>query len=250
MQKKEVNNNMLPIDISEHGYLVDRVIKISVGGTVIIGVVSFAILFYILWRFRRSKNPTPLQDVPPLLKKVVYIDFVMIVFDLILLFVSTYAWFIFFIRPVDKIKKEVVDKGEKFVEVKVIGRQFFWTFQYPGKDGKFGTSDDFNLGNVLVVPENHYVFVKLTSGDTLHSLFIPNVRIKYDAIPGRETHLWFKPAKTGVYEIACAELCGEMHYRMKAYLVVLSEKDYKKWIEEAPYEVSVLKDFEEKFAKK
>jgi len=78
---------------------------------------------------------------------------------------------------------------------------------------------------------------------SIHSLFIPNVRVKYDAIPGKETHLWFKPTKSGKYEIACAEICGEMHYRMKAYLVVLSEEDYKKWIENAPYEVSVLKDF-------
>lgn len=226
---------MLPQDISQHGYLVDRVIKLSIWGIVVVGIISFFIVFYILYKFRRTKNPFPLSDVPSGLKKVIFIDYVMIVFDLILLFISTWAWFFFFVRPVERIKKEVQEKGEKFVEVRVIGRQFFWTVEYPGKDGIFGTQDDFKLGNLLVVPEGYNVFVKLTSGDVLHSFFIPNVRIKYDAIPGRETHLWFKPVKVGKYEIACAELCGAMHYRMKGYLVVLKEQDYLKWLDSAPF---------------
>ncbi len=226
---------MLPVNISADGHLIDLVLKISIGGGIVIGIVSFAIVLYMIFKFRRSKNPFPLQDVPPLLKKVIYIDFAMIIFDLVLLVASSYAWAYFYIRPIDKIKKEALQKGENYVEVNVIGRQFFWTFIYPGEDGKFGTSDDFKLANVLVVPKNYYVFLKMTSGDTLHSLFIPNVRMKYDTIPGRTTYVWFKPTAEGQYDIACAELCGSMHYSMKGIMIVMEEEKYKEWIKNPIY---------------
>lgn len=235
---------MLPVDISAHGYIIDRVIKIVIIGIVIIGIVSFAILIYMLVAFRRSKNPYPMQDVPPLLKKVVYIDFIMIIFDIIILVVSSYAWIFFFVRPTDKIKKEIVEKGEKYIDVRVIGRQYFWTFHYPGKDGKFDTADDFKLANLLVVPENTNVFVEITAKDVIHSFFVPSARMKYDAIPGRKTHVWFKPTKAGEYEIVCAELCGAMHYNMKAILKVLPQEEYERWLNEAPYLAE--KDFDVK----
>jgi len=226
---------MMPENISAYGHLIDRVINVILWGSIIIGGFSFLIVFYILYRFRRSANPNPLPDVPSSLKKVVYIDFVMIVFDIIILVVSTYVWVFFFVRPADAIKKDIVAKGEKYVEVKVIGRQFFWTFIYPGKDGKFGTNDDFKLANLLVVPEGYNVFLYMTAGDVIHSFFIPNARMKYDTIPGRQTHIWFKPEKTGEYEIACAELCGAYHYAMKGILKVVPEDEYKKWLEKAPF---------------
>lgn len=221
---------MLPVDISSHGYLVDRVIKIVLIGIVIIGIFSFSVLIYMLWAFRRTKNPNPLPDVPPLLKKVVLIDYAMIVFDILLLVISSYAWIFFFVRPADKIKQEIVRKGENYIDVKAIGRQYFWTFHYPGKDGKFGTSDDFKLGNLLVVPQNSNIFVEVESKDVLHSFFVPSARMKYDAIPGRKTRVWFKPVQVGEYEIVCAELCGAMHYNMKAILKVLPPQEYEDWL--------------------
>lgn len=221
---------MLPADISAHGYLVDRVIKVVFGGIIIVGIISFSILIYMLLAYRRSKNPNPLTEVPSSLKKVVLIDYVMIVFDIILLIISSYAWIYFFVRPADKIKQEIVKKGEKYVHVKAIGRQYFWTFHYPGKDGEFNTSDDFKLGNLLIVPQDVNVFVEIESKDVLHSFFIPSARMKYDAIPGRKTRVWFKPVQTGEYEIVCAELCGAMHYNMKAILKILPESEYREWL--------------------
>ncbi len=227
---------MLPVDISEHGKLIDLVIKISVGGGIIVGIISFLIVFYIIARFRRGRNPFPLPDVPAGLKRVILIDYIMIIFDIVLLVASSYAWVFFFVRPIESVKKEVIENGEKFVEVRVIGRQFFWTFWYPGKDGKFDTRDDFKLANLLVVPKDTNVFLDITSGDVLHSFFVPNARLKYDAIPGRWTHIWFKPTEEGEFEIACAELCGAMHYKMKALMRVLQEEEYKRWFDNAPYQ--------------
>ncbi|MCS7212688.1 MAG: cytochrome c oxidase subunit II [Candidatus Calescibacterium sp.] len=232
---------MLPADISAYGYLVDRVINISIGGIIIVGVISFAILIYMLIAFSKSKNPHPLSEVPPLLKKVVLIDYVMIIFDILLLVISSYAWFFFFIRPTDKIKKEIVQKGEDYIEVRVIGRQYFWTFHYPGKDGRFGTADDFKLGNLMIVPQDTNVFVEIESKDVLHSFFIPSARMKYDAIPGRKTHLWFKLVEAGEYEIVCAELCGAMHYNMKAVLRVVPKNEFKNWLEQ-PYNFAERKN--------
>ncbi len=226
---------MMPEDISAYGYLIDRVLNVILWGSIIIGGFSFLIAIYILVKFRSSANPNPLSDVPSGLKKVVYVDLIMVIFDVIILAVSTYVWIFFFVRPADAVKKDVIEKGEKYVEVRVIGRQFFWTFEYPGKDGKFGTKDDFKLANVLVVPEGYNVFLYMTAGDVLHSFFIPNARLKYDTIPGRRTHIWFKPMKRGEYEIACAELCGAYHYAMKGILKILPEENYKKWLEEAPF---------------
>ena len=222
---------MVPLkDVSQYGYLVENVINISVGGGIIIGIISFAIAIYIVVRFRRSKNPQPLKEIPGWLRKVIYIDVVMIVFDLLLMVISTYGWVNLFVRDPEEIKRQILSEGKPYVEVKVTGRQFFWTFTYPGKDGKFQTNDDFKLANVLVVPEGSYVFLDMSAGDVIHSFFVPNVRMKYDTIPSRSTYIWFQVLEKGEYEVACAELCGALHYKMRAIVKVLPKEEYEKWL--------------------
>jgi cytochrome c oxidase subunit 2 len=79
---------------------------------------------------------------------------------------------------------------------------------------------------------NKDVVIRLRSQDVIHSLFLPHARVKQDAVPGMAIEIWFKVNKVGVYEIACAELCGLGHYRMKGtFTVDASEEDYKKWIQ-------------------
>ena len=66
----------------------------------------------------------------------------------------------------------------------------------------------------------------------MHSFSIPVMRVKQDVIPGTEIPTWFTPTKTGQWEIACAQLCGLGHYRMRGFLTIHSQEDYANWLEE------------------
>src|SRR3954451_23573763 len=139
------------------------------------------------------------------------------------------------------------------LQVEVTGTQFAWYFRYPGPDGKFGatapknvdaslgsaaaigldTSDpaakDDRVTSALVVPVNREVRLQLHAQDVIHSFFVPELRLKQDAVPGLNVQAHFQATKLGEYEIVCAELCGLGHYRMHAVLRVVSEDDFQRW---------------------
>ncbi|MGH9893605.1 MAG: cytochrome c oxidase subunit II, partial [bacterium] len=81
--------------------------------------------------------------------------------------------------------------------VRITGKQFNWDVLYPGPDGKFETEDDLLLENDLQVPVNSVVHVGLRAQDVIHSFFVPQFRLKQDALPGREIMVWFKATKEG-----------------------------------------------------
>ncbi|MFQ5788627.1 MAG: cytochrome c oxidase subunit II, partial [Thermodesulfobacteriota bacterium] len=112
------------------------------------------------------------------------------------------------------------------------GRQYLWTYVYPGLDNTFDTNDDFILGDYLVVPKDIPTILTLTSGDVIHSFFVPQLRVKYDAIPGRETTVWFIANEVGDYTITCAELCGSEHYGMQSKLKVVEKDEYARFIKD------------------
>jgi cytochrome c oxidase subunit 2 len=115
------------------------------------------------------------------------------------------------------------------VLVRVTGRQFVWTFGYAGADGELDTGDDFQTINELRVPAHAVVRFQLESVDVLHSFFVPALRLKQDAVPGRSIPGWFQAEATGRYEIACAELCGAAHTAMRATLFVDTAADFSAW---------------------
>jgi cytochrome c oxidase subunit 2 len=80
------------------------------------------------------------------------------------------------------------------------------------------------------VPVGKVVRIDLTSKDVIHSFFVPNLRLKQDAVPGRLIHVWFEATEVGQYEIPCAELCGFGHSGMKGNLTVQSQADFDKWL--------------------
>jgi cytochrome c oxidase subunit 2 len=81
------------------------------------------------------------------------------------------------------------------------------------------------------IPVNLPVVVQVAPYDVIHSFYLPNFRVKIDATPGMINTMWFQATETGNFEIACAELCGNSHYRMKGYLTVESEEDYNNWLQ-------------------
>lgn len=116
--------------------------------------------------------------------------------------------------------------------VQVTGKQFNWEIVYPGPDGKLGTADDLQIDNELHVPVGKIVRVVLKSKDVIHSFFLPHLRLKQDAVPGREIPAWFEATKPGKYELPCAELCGFGHSGMNGWLYVHTAQEYEKWVKE------------------
>ena len=110
--------------------------------------------------------------------------------------------------------------------------QFAWNIHYPGPDGKLYTADDIVTLNQLHIPVGKPVVVTLRSKDVIHSLFLPEFRVKQDAVPGMTTHIWFDGNTVGHWDIACAELCGLGHYRMKGLITVDTQEDFDKWLAE------------------
>ena len=129
--------------------------------------------------------------------------------------------------------------------VEVVAQQFQWNFHYPGKDNVFGRTDpsliddsavnfigldesdpnakDDATVTSLVVPVNRPIELKLRSKDVIHSFWVPPLRFKQDLVPGMEIKVHFTVNKVGKYELACAELCGQLHFKMKSYMLVLPE---------------------------
>jgi len=126
--------------------------------------------------------------------------------------------------------KENIPVGD--VQVMVTGKQFNWEIVYPGPDGKFATEDDLQIDNDLHVPINKKVRINLGAKDVIHSFFVPQLRLKQDALPGRTIGMWFEATKAGIYEIPCAELCGFGHSGMKGRLIVHDAAGYDAWQKE------------------
>lgn len=118
--------------------------------------------------------------------------------------------------------------------VAVTGRQWNWAFTYPGPDGKLYTKDDVvinEMNSELHVPINKNIVVDLWAKDVLHSFFVSNIRLKQDCVPGRLIQRWFNLTKTGTYDIACAELCGVLHGKMRNFLVVDNQQRFDGYID-------------------
>jgi cytochrome c oxidase subunit 2 len=126
-----------------------------------------------------------------------------------------------------------IKQAERFpanaYEVRILASQFEWNVENPGPDGQLGTGDDFPTRNQLHVPMGRPVLATLVAEDVIHSFFLPNFRLKQDAVPGMEIPVWFEATATGEYPLACAELCGLGHYRMRGTIMVHSQEDFEAW---------------------
>ena len=141
--------------------------------------------------------------------------------------------------------------AEHPVVVRVVAEQFAWNLHYPGADGRFGAtslalvsptnplgldrrspfgSDDVVELNTLHLPVNRPVVIQLSSKDVIHSFGVPAMRVKRDAIPGLFAPVWFTPSRAGAYDIACSQLCGLAHFRMRGTIVVESEAAFEQFL--------------------
>jgi cytochrome c oxidase subunit 2 len=247
----------LPPLATAHGGQIDNLI----GWTHIFMAVLFigwgAFFVYVLLRFRKSRHPV--ADYTGVKSHASsYLEGAVLVIELVLLFA--------FSIPLWAARVDHVPSESEALVVHVTAEQFAWNVRYPGHDGKFGKTDiklidiqenplgvdrsdplakdDVTTLNQLYLPANRPIIVKLRSKDVIHSFGVPEFRVKQDAIPGLTIPVWFVANVTTnemrerlgkpefQYEIACAQLCGLGHYRMRGFVTVLSPEDFKKWMDE------------------
>jgi len=231
-----------PESISEHGPLVDRQFAITI---IVVGIAFAAAqigLGWVVWKYRESSTATRatyshgnnrLEVVWTVVTAVIFIS---------LAVMGQRVW--------ASLHLHAAPAGSYTVEV--VAQQFSWNFHYHGKDNVFGRTDpkliddsalnyvglddtdpnakDDSVVSTLVVPVNRPVELILKSKDVTHSFFVPQLRFKQDLVPGMAIPVHFTVNKTGKYELACAELCGMNHYKMKSYMLVLPENEFNELV--------------------
>ncbi len=211
----------LPETVSTFGGEIDSLFYLIyyITGAVFILVTVLMVLFLILYRHREGHRATYSHGNTAMEITWTIIPAVIL---LVLAFMSVSSW--------SKIRSHPPPSDFR---VQVTAKQFNWEILYPGPDGTFGTEDDFKIDNEIHVPVNKVMHVILKSKDVIHSFFLPNLRLKQDAVPGRDILVWFEAIKAGKYELPCAELCGFGHSGMLGWLYVDTPEDYEKWVKES-----------------
>ncbi len=196
-----------------------------------ISLFVLGLLLYVVVRFRRSANPVPSRISHNTLIEVIWT----VVPVLILVAIAV---------PSIQLLANQYSPPKAGLTVKVIGHQWYWSYQYPD-NGDFevvsnilkdedavrkGEPPHLAVDERMVVPVNTVVKVIVTSDDVLHSFAVPAFWTKMDAVPGRLNETWFKVDRPGVYYGQCSELCGARHGYMPIAVEVVSKAQFAQWI--------------------
>jgi cytochrome c oxidase subunit 2 len=241
--------DMFPIQASTHAAEVDHM-TILVHWLMLVLFVGWGLFFlFVLFRFRKSANPTA-SYTGAHGKFAKSTEVAVAIIEIALL--------VFYAIPAWATRVKAFPAESEAVVVHVYAQQFAWNIQYPGPDGKFGRTDiklvaaDNPIGidrtdpnakddivtiNQLNLPVDRPVLVHLSSMDVIHSFGLYEMRVKQDAIPGLSIPVWFIPNRIGEYEIACSQLCGLGHFRMRGFLTIQNAADYKKWYDDQEKEL-------------
>lgn len=253
----------LPVLAATHGAQIDGLIGWIHVFMLVLFVGWGGFFVYCLIRFRKSRNPV--ADYTGVKShNSNYAEIGVAIVEAILLFG--------FAIPLWAARIGDIPPENEALVVQITGEQFAWNFHYAGPDGVFGRTDiklldlqsnplgldredpaakdDVTTVNQLYLPVNKPIIVRLRSKDVIHSFGVPEFRVKQDAVPGLTIPIWFIPnvttaemrTRTGnpefQYEIACAQLCGLGHYRMRGFVTVLSAEEFQKWLEDTIQEQS------------
>ena len=232
---------MFPIQASTHAAEVDQM-TVLVHWLMLVLFVGWG-LFFIFVLFRFSKRANPVASYTGAKGKISKgLEVAVAVIEVFLL--------VFYAIPAWAKRVKAFPSENEAVVVRVVAEQFAWNIHYPGPDGKFGRTsisligadnplgldrrdpdakDDITTINQLNLPIDRPVLVHLSSKDVIHSFGLYEMRVKQDAIPGMSIPVWFIPNRIGEYEIACSQLCGLGHFRMRGFITIQSAADYQKW---------------------
>ncbi len=256
---------------SEHGSAIDSMFNVTLFFTGVVFVLTHIALFWFAFKYRWREDRKASFIAHDNRLEVIWTAIPAVVMTLLV------------VRGLDAWNTIMADVGpdEDYIEIEATGQQFNWIIRYPGPDGKLGTRDyrlttamnqigqDFrdrkNWDDVIVsqelyLPVNKKVRVRIVAKDVLHNFYLPQFRVKMDAVPGMPTYFVFTPVKTTAeyrnelrkypeyhqpydptdpqgpkrwekfeYELACAELCGKGHYSMKRIIRVVSQEEFDAW---------------------
>lgn len=269
----------LPENVSTFGGAIDKLFYFILYLTGVVGLAVFVVmgLFLYQYRYKPGRSATFIHGNNKL--ETVWTLVPTLIMALIAIFSQT-TWSQIKTPFAQPTAQEVIS-GQK-VEIGVIAKQFEWYFHYPGADGVLGQrkrelidsaggppeqigldttgagADDFVIQQ-MVIPVDRPVYIHLTSRDVLHSFFLPNLRVKQDAVPGLVSKVWFEATKTSAevigtdpsfpltvyvegtgevetitdarpFDIVCAELCGQGHFKMRGMMYVVTQQEYEQFI--------------------
>lgn len=236
----------MPPDISTHGAMIDRQMIHTMAGAGVAFLISQFLLAGFIWSSSSSQPGMRLKTIPGGCWSAVSIAFVLVGIEVLALgSFGVKSWAAIYLTS--------PSPGAMPIEVQA--GQFAFYFRYPGGDGSFGpahpemisetTQNFFGLDPdhdsaakddivtaEMGIPVNREIYLLMHSKDVGHSLFVPELRLQQDFVPGQDLSIHFTATKTGRYEILCTQLCGLGHYNMRAYLSVMSQKDFDRWLKE------------------
>jgi cytochrome c oxidase subunit 2 len=232
----------MPVQASAHAAELDHM-SVLVHWLMLILFVGWGAFFiYVLFRFRKGANPkASYAGAKGKISKGLELGIVLA--EIVLL--------VFYAIPAWATRVRDFPAENQAVVVRVVAEQFAWNIHYPGPDGIFGPTDiklvaaDNPLGlnrsdpsarddiatiNQLNLPIDRPVLVHLTTKDVIHSFGVYELRVKQDAIPGMTIPIWFVPNRAGEYDIACSQLCGLGHFRMRGVVTIQSDAEYRQFL--------------------
>jgi len=253
---------------SEHGPMVDSLFNTTLLVTSIVFFATQFALFWFAWQYRGRKG-----------HKAIYWshnDQLEMVWMIVPAVVMTFL----VVQGLQAWNTIMVDEGDHDIEIEATGYQFAWEIRYPGRDNMLGTKDFRKIGgkntlgqdwtdakNIddvvasdIYLPVGKKIRVRITAKDVLHNFYLPQFRVKMDAVPGMPTYFIFTPTvttdsmrrrlsaspdwqvadkqddtkkryETFDYELACAELCGKGHYSMRRVIKIVSQEEYEAWLD-------------------
>jgi cytochrome c oxidase subunit 2 len=237
----------MPPDYSAHGPELDK-LNANVHLLMVILFIGWGLLFlYMLTRFRAGKHPRAVYHGTKSHLSTYAEGGILLVEVILLVVFSIPLW--------ARWSRTPGPEGNPLM-IRVVGEQFAWNVHYPGPDGVFGkmnvklvsssnplgldpadpaAKDDITTLNDLHLELNRPVIIRVTSKDVIHSFSLPYMRVKQDATPGMVVPVHFMPVHASgkeSWDIACAQLCGLGHYRMKGHYEVQTKAEFDKWMSE------------------
>lgn len=232
----------MPVAASAHAGDVDETMAL-VHWLMLVLFVGWSLFFlYVVIRFRHRAHPVASHE-GLRGRWSTWLEGGVLVAEIVLL--------AFFSIPVWSARVDAFPSERESTVVRVVAEQFAWNVHYPGADRTFGRTDiklvgpanplgldrsdpaakdDVTTINRLNIPVNRPVIVYLSSKDMVHSFALPQMRVKQDATPGIPQPVWFTPTRTGQWEIACSQLCGLGHYRMRGFYAVQTQAEFDAWL--------------------
>jgi cytochrome c oxidase subunit 2 len=205
---------LLPYEDSSYATSVDAIFLSLLLLCGFITLAVFAVMITFCIRYRSGSKAD--RSHYPSHGKQLGIELTWIVIPLVI-FIGLFVW-------AGNVYYEMFSPPSDGLPIYVIGKQWMWKIEHPGGQREI---------NQLHVPVGRNIVLTLTSQDVIHDFDVPAFRIKHDVLPGRYVRMWFKATQAGTYHLFCGQYCGDFHSQMVGSIIVMSEIDYAKWLQDA-----------------